>query len=107
MSAKSVVDEQSKALSSICELESEVTNAFHAAMLPIAERYLASAGASASVVPAGEKIKIGTKKTATKRATKPKEEKLSSKNGYHFFVAAKMGEVKSAGGEAKARMKRI
>jgi hypothetical protein len=106
MSARALVDEQVKALSSICELESDVTQAFHAAMLPIAERHLTSAGSSSPAATGGEKIKLG-KKAGTKRASKPKEEKLSSKNGYHFFVAAKMSEVKAQGVEAKGRMKKI
>lgn len=103
--AKSLVDEQVKALSAICDLEAEVTAAFHAALLPIAERYLASSSASGSLTSDG-KIKIG-KKTGGKRVSKPKEEKLSTKNSYHFFVADKMAEVKQQGIEAKLRMKKI
>ena len=106
--AQSLVDEQVKAVSSICDLEPEVTQAFHAAMLPIAERHLSSLATSQTGgVSSGDgKIKIG-KKTPAKRTTKPKEEKLSGKNAYHFFVADKMSEVKAAGVEAKSRMKRI
>ena len=104
--AQSLVDEQVKALSSICDLEKEVTDAFHAAMLPIAERHLASLATAPAATTGEGKIKIG-KKVGAKRATKPKEEKLSGKNAYHFFVADKMGEVKAAGVEAKSRMKRI
>src|SRR5689334_20595261 len=104
--AKALVDEQVKSLGSICDLESDVTQAFHAALLAVAERHLANLTTATSSGASGEKIKIG-KKTGTKRATKPKEDKLSSKNAYHFFVAAKMGEVKAAGVEAKGRMKRI
>lgn len=101
--AQLLVDEQVTALSSICELENEVTQAFRSAMLPIAERHLAVAAQSGGA--SSEKIKI-TKKP-TKRNTKPKEEKIAGKNAYHFFVADKMGEVKAAGIEAKSRMKRI
>src|SRR5207244_4311061 len=108
---KALVDEQVKALSSICDLETDVTNAFHAAMLPIAERHLASlTSAAAPVAVGGGKIKIDKKsgsKKASSTASKPKEEKLSSKNGYHFFVANKMGEVKAQGVEAKGRMGKI
>ena len=105
MSAKALVDEQIKSLGNICELESDVIQAFHGALIAVAERHLANLSATVSPV-VTEKIKIG-QKTTTKRASKPKEDKLSSKNAYHFFVAAKMGEVKAAGVEAKGRMKRI
>jgi len=106
MSAKVLVDEQVKSLSSICDLESDVTQAFHAALLQVAERHLANLSTTTTAASTGEKIKIG-KKAGAKRVTKTKEDKLSSKNAYHFFVAAKMGEVKAAGVEAKGRMKRI
>ncbi len=102
--AKSIVDEQIKSLEQICDLEQDVIQAFHVALLQVAERHLATLSTGSTPV-SGEKIKLGKK--ATKRVTKPKEEKLSSKNAYHFFVAAKMGEVKAAGVEAKGRMKRI
>lgn len=106
MSAQDLVNEQVKSLSAICELETEVTDAFRKAMLPIAERYLAQASAGSAAGSDG-KLKL-TKKGGAKRGTaKPKEEKLTSKNGYHFFVAAKMAEVKNAGVEAKGRMKAI
>ena len=107
MAAKLLVDEQIKSLGSICDLEPDVTQAFHSALLQVAERHLATMSANtASTAVSGEKIKIG-KKATTKRTSKPKEDKLSSKNAYHFFVAAKMSEVKAAGVEAKGRMKRI
>jgi hypothetical protein len=104
MSAKALVDEQVKSLATICELDSDVMQAFHGALLTVAERHLASMTPASTS--SGEKIAL-TKKGTAKRASKPKEDKLSSKNAYHFFVAAKMGEVKAAGVEAKGRMKRI
>jgi hypothetical protein len=50
--------------------------------------------------PNTKKIKMTTKKST-------KDTKIPHKTAYHFFVAAKMGEVKNAGVAAKERMKYI
>lgn len=102
MSAKALVEEQVKSLSTICELEPDVTKAFQDALLQVAERHLSAQSSSSG----GDKIKL-EKKAGTKKASKPKEDKISHKNAYHFFVAAKMPEVKAEGVEAKGRMKSI
>lgn len=98
-----LVNEQIQALSSICELESDVTQAFRSAIYPIAEKHFETFVSQSGTTP---KFKID-KKVSTKKAAKPKEENLSKKNAYHFFVAEKMALVKADGVESKLRMKRI
>lgn len=103
MSSAQLVKELVSALSGICELETDIMNAFRDAMTPIVEKHVATLGSST-----GEKVKLTKKGAVAKtRTSKPKEDKLTTKNGYHFFVAAKMGEVKAANVPAKERMKKI
>lgn len=102
MSAKSFVDEQLNALSSLCELDAQTREAFSSALLPIAEAQFSKMG-----VTEGGKIKLSKKATGKTRVTKPKEDKISNKNAYHIFVAAKMAEVKGNNVPAKERMTAI
>ena len=104
MAATQLVDEQLKRLASLCDLDADVLASFRKELLEVAQTHLArlSASSSASAPAEGE-----SKRKGGKRAPKAKPTKISAKNGYHFFVAAKMAEVKSAGVEAKARMKQI
>jgi hypothetical protein len=104
MSAKSFVDEQLNALSSLCELDAQTREAFSSALLPIAEAQFSKMGAG---VTEGGKIKLSKKATGKTRVTKPREDKISNKNAYHIFVAAKMAEVKGNNVPAKERMTAI
>ena len=106
MSVKTLVEAQIVALSNICDLEAEVLSAFQSALEEVASAHLAKLASGASSE-GGAKLKLTKKDTGKARVTKPKEDKISAKNAYHFFVAAKMGEVKTAGVEPKGRMKRI
>jgi len=70
-------------------------------MRPVVDEFLANATPAST-----EKVKL-TKKTSTgksKGTTKEKADKISTKNAYHVFVAAKMGQVKGDGVDAKKRM---
>ena len=102
---QTVVSDLLKAISGICDLEDSTQKAFSEVMLPILQTALSASASSGSGD--GTKIKLGKGKGGSKKSSKPKEEKLASKNGYHFFVAAKMGEVKAAGVGAKERMGKI
>ncbi len=104
MSAKSFVNEQLDALSSLCELDATTREAFSSALLPIAEAQFSKMGAG---VTEGGKIKLSKKAGGKTRVTKPKEDKISNKNAYHIFVAAKMAEVKGNNVPAKERMTAI
>jgi hypothetical protein len=104
MSAKAFVDQQLDALSSLCDLDANTRDAFSSALLPIAEAQFAK---MASGTTDGGKIKLSKKATGKPRATKPKEDKISNKNAYHIFVAAKMAEVKGNNVPAKERMTAI
>lgn len=95
-----IVAELLDALSSMCELDRETINALKPGLQSVIQKHI-----SAFAAPTAAKAK-GTRKTGTKRAT-TKSDTIPHKNGYHFFVAAKMGEVKNAGVGAKERMKTI
>lgn len=99
--AGKIVDELFNKLATTCELEDEIVNALRPGFLEVVEKHLSPP----TEVQSGEG-KTRTRKTATKRATSPKSDKIPHKNAYHFFVAAKMVEVKDSVA-AKDRMKHI
>lgn len=100
MAEETIVAELLDALSSMCELDKDTINALKPGLQSVIQKH-----AAAFAAPTAAKTK-GTRKTGTKRAT-TKSDKIPHKNGYHFYVAAKMGEVKNAGVGAKERMKTI
>jgi len=99
--AGKIVDELFNKLSTTCELEDEIVNALRPGFLEVVEKHLSPP----TEVQSGEG-KTRTRKTTTKRVTSPKSDKIPHKNAYHFFVAAKMVEVKDSVA-AKDRMKHI
>jgi hypothetical protein len=100
-SVESVVDEQVSVLSGVCDLDDEVKATFRVKLLDVLTAHLGSL-----TVGGGSGTKEKKQKLSAK-SSKPKEDKLSTKNGYHFFVANKMPEVKAAGVESKSRMSEI
>jgi hypothetical protein len=101
MADEKIVSELLEELSSMCELDRDTVAQLKPVLLKVIQRHLSalSGGAASSV---DKKTKKGTGKRAS-----TKSDKIPHKNGYHFFVAAKMGEVKDAGVGAKDRMKTI
>lgn len=98
--ASEIVDELLNELSSMCELDRDTVAQLKPGMMKVVQKHMgAFTGGSA---PVEKKTKKGTGKRAS-----TKSDKIPHKNGYHFFVAAKMGEVKEAGVGAKDRMKTI
>jgi hypothetical protein len=98
-----VVAELLDELSTMCDLDVDTVKALKPGFVKVIEKNIGSFGAA----PAGEKkVKGKGTRGAGKKAT-PKSDKIPHKNGYHFFVADKMGQVKEQGVGAKERMKTI
>ena len=96
------------ALGAVCDLEGEVREAFSQTISGVLSKYhLATEAPSEAVAADGDSdgtVKVQLKKKKKKRDTSHRK---PSKNAYHFFVAAKMPEVKASGVESKQRMKQI
>lgn len=93
------------ALGSVVDLEPEVSDAFTQTISSVLSKYyLATEAPSTTTSSGGEGLKVQLKRKKKKRDTSNRK---PSKNAYHFFVAAKMPEVKASGVEAKQRMATI
>jgi hypothetical protein len=104
--ADKIVNEIFEELSKMCELDEATIAAIRPNFLAVIQKNMALM--TTTVAPADAPESTGKKvKKASTRKVGTKSDKIPHKNGYHFFVAAKMGEVKAAGVGAKDRMKKI
>lgn len=90
-----------EALSSVCELDSDTIAQLKPALQNVVKKHVSEM--VGGTPPVAEKVK-GKKGGAKKVSTK--SDKIPHKNGYHFYVAAKMMEIKESVA-AKERMKII
>jgi hypothetical protein len=99
MADEKIVTELLDELSQMCELDKDTVAQLRPGLLKVIQKHMGAFGDAPAPAKKGKK---GTAKRVT-----TKSDKIPHKNGYHFFVAAKMGEVKEAGVGAKDRMKTI
>lgn len=96
------------ALGSVVDLEPEVSDAFTQTISSVLSKYYLATEAPSTTTTtssgSGEGLKVQLKRKKKKRDTSNRK---PSKNAYHFFVAARMPEVKESGVEAKQRMATI
>jgi hypothetical protein len=104
MSVNVIVEEIFKAINAVCDLDDQIVTHLRPGLVAIATKYFVVNSATSDASAEGGK---GKGKGKGKKSDKPKSTKIARKNAYHFFVAAKMGEVKSQDIVANERMKRI
>lgn len=100
--SENIVKELLDELSKMCELDVDTVNTLRPGLMKVIQKYM-----TVHSVPVSVGGGNNTKNMAKKATKKSEKTKIPHKNAYHFYVAAKMGEVKEAGVVAKERMKKI
>jgi len=96
-----IVNEIMKELAEVCDLDDSIQSTLKPVIQKVIKKYMTDIVPVATSAEAPVKTKKGSKKATVK------SDKIPHKNGYHFFVGAKMNEVKDAGVPSKERMTHI